>query len=113
MPTLFVVLGLFLNKFWANQLMISTPHAAVAHLHIAYFLSIGLPPSEGGSHRRAGGGVEGERSDHRREGGGARPGGAGTHAGRETGTLSRSPPPSHKHTDSMSVIPISPKTNNV
>lgn len=54
------------------------------------FLLAGHAPSEGGAHRGAGRGAEGERSDHSGEGGGARPGGAGSHAVRETSTVSLS-----------------------
>lgn len=85
-------------------------------LNVVHFLSAGLSPSEGGAHRRAGGGAEGKRSDHRRAGGGARPGGAGTHTGRETGTLS--PAGANKHTNTSrycvsetSAIPFSQTIN--
>lgn len=69
--------------------MVRLSTAAVYALFTSHaFSSVGHPPPEGGAHRGAGGGAEGKRSDHGGEGGGARPGGAGTHSVRETGTVS-------------------------
>lgn len=65
---------------------------------LPYVCFVGLSPSEGGAHWGAGGSAERKRSDHSREGGGARPGGAGTHTGREASTVSLSCSRTHART---------------